>query len=79
MQIILVPYQKVVVFLSKIDVFGEKASRRKPQAGSSLGGWMQPAVKVNYHVIRRHAFPPSADTRVFVCGLPEVRVCIGGD
>ena len=36
-------YQKVIVFLSKIDVFGEKASRRKPQAGSSLGGWMQPA------------------------------------
>ena len=23
-------------------------------------------------MIRKHAFPPAADTRVFVCGLPAV-------
>lgn len=31
-----------------------------------IQGW------VNEDKIRRHAFPPAADTRVLVCGLPGV-------
>lgn len=27
---------------------------------------------VNEDTIRRHAFPPACDTKVFVCGLPSV-------
>jgi hypothetical protein len=27
---------------------------------------------INQGLIARHAFPPAADTRVFVCGLPSV-------
>jgi hypothetical protein len=27
---------------------------------------------VDERVIRKHAFPPADDTRVFVCGVPDV-------
>ena len=33
---------------------------------------------VNHIAVRKHAFPPSRDTRVFVCGLPAVYECICG-
>lgn len=42
---------------------GEELSQLKPVAEL---GW------VNYHVIKKHAYRPAQDTRVFVCGLPEV-------
>ena len=33
---------------------------------------------INWHTIKKYAFPPSQETRVFVCGLPDVYVNLCG-
>ena len=46
-----------------LSAHGEEMAGLRPQAEI---GW------VTELVLRKHAFPPAADTRVFVCGLPRV-------